>query len=165
MKSIYLTGFMGSGKTTIGKQLSSKLHLPVMDTDEEISRKEGLSVRTLFEKYGEDYFRSLETSILKTIPKEDMIVTTGGGMVVREENRKWMLQNGIVFYLQCEFDKLWSRLEKDETRPLVLNQQKEAVKKIYISRQELYKEGSIVIHTTNQSVDEVVDEIVSRVKK
>jgi shikimate kinase len=164
MKTLYVTGFMGSGKSTVGKELSSYLHLPVIDTDDEIVKRIGLSIREIFEEHGESYFRELESSVLYSLPTTNVIVTTGGGMVTRKENKEWMKTNGVLIYLHCDFDTLWSRLEHDTTRPLVVNSQKEQIKKLYQDRFDLYQDFDIKVDTSSLQLDELVKEIGNRVK-
>lgn len=162
MKTIFLTGFMGSGKTTIGKELSKYLQIPVIDSDEEIERRTKSTIRTIFEKDGEDYFRSLETKILLSLPLKDVIVTTGGGIIKKKENRKWMLEHGMVVYLHCDFSVLWERLQIDQTRPLVVS--KAQTEELYEIRMPLYMEHHIMIDTSFKNVREVVTEIAEKIK-
>lgn len=162
MKTIFLTGFMGSGKTTIGKDLSKYLQIPVIDSDEEIERRTESTIRTIFEKDGEDYFRSLETKILLSLPLKDVIVTTGGGIIKKEENRKWMLEHGMVVYLHCDFSVLWERLQIDTTRPLVVS--KAQTEELYETRMPLYMEHHLMIDTSFKNVKEVVTEIAEKIK-
>jgi shikimate kinase len=164
MKTLYLTGFMGSGKSTVGKELSSYLNLPVNDTDDEIVKRTGTTIREIFEQHGESYFRELESSVLYSLPTTNTIVTTGGGVVTRKENKEWMKTNGVVVYLQCDFDTIWSRLEHDTTRPLVVNSQKEQIKKLYQDRYDLYQSFDIKVDTSSLQLDEIVKEIGKRVE-
>lgn len=87
LEAIYLTGFMGAGKTTVGQQLAQNMKLPVIDTDQEIVKKLNKSIKEIFEENGEAFFRDQETKILKELPTKDVIITTGGGIVIKDENR------------------------------------------------------------------------------
>ncbi|MBM6617306.1 shikimate kinase [Bacillus suaedaesalsae] len=163
MKAIFLTGFMGAGKTTIGKELSKHFNIPAIDSDEEIEKQMNTTVRSIFETRGENYFRTLETNVLRSLPTEDVIVTTGGGIVKLEENRKWMKENGNVIYLHCDFPILWERLRNDDTRPLIVT--KEHTEKLYETRREQYMDHHLMVDTSVKTVFEVVLEIAEKIKK
>lgn len=165
MKSIYLIGFMGSGKTTIGKALSLSLNVPFIDSDEEISRLTGKTITEIFEVEGEAAFRLLEAECLRNLPVEDSIITTGGGTVLREENRKWMQENGEVVLLAASPEEILKRLEGDKTRPLLIGDKEEKVAKILGERLPLYVDtANIIIETTGKSVEAIVEELVQRLK-
>jgi shikimate kinase len=164
LKTIYLVGFMGSGKTTIGKELSNVLQMPVIDTDKEIVKITGNTISRIFELFGEEYFRLLESSTLHSISTTNSIVTTGGGVVLKVTNRQYMKRNGIVIYLKCNFNIIWERLQLDSNRPLAFNQSREKVESIYLSRLALYEQSDIVIDCNDKSVDTIVSEIVKKIE-
>jgi shikimate kinase len=165
MKSIYLIGFMGSGKTTIGKALSLSLNIPVMDSDEEVSRLTGKTIIEIFEGEGEVGFRLLETQCLRNLPVENSIITTGGGIVLREENRRWMRENGVVVLLDASSEEILKRLEGDKTRPLLIGDKETKVTKILDERLPLYVDtANLIIETTGKSVEVIVEELVQRLK-
>jgi shikimate kinase len=165
MKCIYLIGFMGSGKTTIGKELSLFLNLPVIDSDEEISRMTGKTITEIFDVEGEAAFRLLESECLRDLPVEDSIITTGGGVILQEENRNWMRKNGVVVLLAASPKEILKRLEGDKTRPLLKNDMQTKVAKILDERMPLYLNAAdIIIETSNRSVEAIVEEIVERLK-
>lgn len=162
MKSIYLTGFMGAGKTTIGKALGEYLKMPVFDTDEEIEKKEVLTISEIFERQGEAYFRACETRILGELPVEDTIITTGGGIVCKNENRKLLKEQGIVIFLFASEEEIAKRLERDETRPLLRGDKLERIGTLYKERLPIYKQAADnIINTTGKGISEVVKEIVA----
>ncbi|MGG1479844.1 shikimate kinase [Bacillus smithii] len=163
MKPVFLIGFMGAGKTTIGQALCARLNKPVYDTDQMIERKYGKSISQIFELYGEQEFRKMETALLKEITEKSGIITTGGGIILTNENREWMKKTGDVIFLQCDFSSLWERLEGDHTRPLVYHRKKDEVESLYKKRLPLYLESAtIMIDTTDKTVEETVDEIIRR---
>jgi shikimate kinase len=165
MKCIYLIGFMGSGKTTIGKELSLFLNLPVIDSDEEISRMTGKTITEIFDVEGEATFRLLESECLRDLPVEDSIITTGGGVILQEENRNWMRKNGVVVLLAASPKEILKRLEGDKTRPLLKNDKQTKVAKILDERMPLYLNAAdIIIETSNRSVEAIVEELVERLK-
>jgi shikimate dehydrogenase len=119
--NIVLIGYMGSGKTTVGKYLCEKLGYEFVDTDEYIVAEQGMTINEIFEKYGEEYFRNLETEAVKNLAKGRIrtVVATGGGLPVREENEKWLRELGRVYYLKASADIIYDRVCSDTTRPLL----------------------------------------------
>ncbi|GAE31844.1 shikimate kinase I [Halalkalibacter hemicellulosilyticusJCM 9152] len=164
-KLIYLTGFMGSGKTTVGSKLGERWSMEVIDTDQWIEHKERKSIAEIFAGESEAYFRDLETEALKTIKEDSLIITTGGGIVEREENRKLMKLQGKIVYLYCGIEEIIRRLEGDTSRPLIQHQDEEKITALYRSRMALYEEADVIIDTTRKSVEEIVEEITLWRKK
>jgi len=164
MKAIYLTGFMGSGKTTVAEELSKALALPSKDTDKHITKMQGREIPVIFESEGEKAFRSYETASLKDLPTENIIISTGGGIVLSEKNRSFMKQNGTMIYLHCEPEEIVKRLEGDTSRPLLAGDNKqEKINTIFTERLPLYREADYEIETTNRSVKDIVAEICQRI--
>ncbi|EIJ83472.1 shikimate kinase [Bacillus methanolicus] len=160
MKAIYLIGFMGSGKTTVGKSMSAKWNWPVFDTDEELEKKVKKSINQIFEENGEEFFRLLESEILKQMPVNRSIITTGGGIVLKEENRRWMKENGVVVFLYAEPEEIFKRIENDDSRPLLKTNKKAAIKELFQARLSLYKEAAdFTIDTTGKDITEIIKEI------
>ncbi len=111
---------MGSGKTTIGKQLAKTLGMPFYDSDKEIEEHTGVSIPTIFEYEGEGGFRDREHAVIKQLAHLDGIVmATGGGAVIQPPNREILKANGFVVYLQCSIDKILQRTKRDKQRPLL----------------------------------------------
>jgi len=156
MQNIYLTGFMGAGKTTIGQAVANKLGVAVLDTDVMIENKLKMKIKDIFEKHGEPYFRELETEILTELPTKDVIVTTGGGIVTRKANIDWMKENGCVIFLYADPEVIWKRLENDTTRPLIQQKRKEEVLELFQTRLPLYNQAHITLDTTDLALDEAV---------
>ncbi len=119
MKRVYLVGFMGSGKSAIGKRLGTLLNLPFYDMDTEIAERTGMTIPQIFETYGEEGFRDMETEFLCNFQDEYCIIATGGGVVMREENRRIMRRTGLVFFLNSTFRDIWRRISTDSNRPIV----------------------------------------------
>ncbi len=164
MKSIYLTGFMGAGKTTIGQKLAGKLRLPVYDTDTVIVQDMNMEIKDIFEKYGEKHFRELETKTLHDLPVSNAIVTTGGGIVTVQPNIDWMKENGCTIFLYADPEIIWERLESDTTRPLVQQKNKEEVMELFKRRLPFYKQAHITVDTTGMSLEEAVDAVHNTIK-
>ena len=155
---------MGAGKTTIGKQLAEKLQLKVIDTDNHIEEKDGRKISQIFKENGESYFRDLESEVLRSLPTENVIVTTSGGIVMMESNIEWMKQEGIIIYLHAEYNMLMKRLHGDQTRPLLQQRPTDQIKDLFEKRMPLYNQADITIWTANKTELEVVEEIVQRLK-
>lgn len=164
MKAIYLTGFMGSGKTTIGNLIGEQLKIDVYDTDHYIEKKLQNTIPMIFEKSGEDYFRSHEKVALQELPVENAIITTGGGIILQKDNRDWMKEKGLLIFLHCNFKELWERIQHDSNRPLANQQPMSEVKKLYQKRLPLYREAQIILDTTNKPKEQVVKEALTWIK-
>lgn len=159
MKTLYLIGFMGSGKSTIGEMLSNTLSLPHIDTDHMVEEVYGQTIASIFQSDGEGTFRAYESEVLKKTPPQNHIISTGGGIVEREENTLFMKTNGVVIYLATSFREIAKRLEDDQSRPL-WSQNIQEKKNLFNRREKLY-EGNAdkLIHTDNKSAAEIIEEI------
>lgn len=165
MLPLYIIGFMGAGKTTIGKKLSQDLHIPVFDTDQLVEQAEGKKISKIFAEYGESYFRDKETEILLNTQNFKGIITTGGGIILRKENREFIKSTGVSVFLKCDMEKIMERIENDTSRPLFVNKTMEEVKAMYESRIQFYENtAKFTIDTTYLNIDETADEIVKRIK-
>ncbi len=162
-KNIYLIGLMGSGKTTLGKILSKKLDKHFYDSDQVIEEKLGVNVPMIFEYEGEAGFREREKDILKElVSKQNIVLATGGGIILSESNRDLLAKNGIVIYLKSNQKDLVLRMKNDKTRPLLKNGNVELIiKKLCQEREPLYEEiADFMVVTKNKRIYEVVNEIV-----
>ncbi|WP_339146847.1 MULTISPECIES: shikimate kinase [unclassified Sutcliffiella] len=164
MKSIYLTGFMGAGKTTIGQALATKLNFPVYDTDTLIEQNMELEINDIFKKYGECYFRELETKTLQELSVSNTLVTTGGGIVTAQANIDWMKENGCMIFLYADPEVLWARLENDTTRPLVKQKKKEEVIDLFKTRLPLYNQAHIKVNTTGLTLEDATEAVYNAIK-
>ena len=118
--NIYLVGLMGAGKTTIGRLLAKHLHKTFYDTDHEIERRTGVNIPLIFEVEGETGFRKREISIIEELShKSNIVMATGGGAILSEENRNNLKQHGTVIYLKANVHELWQRTRNDKNRPLL----------------------------------------------
>ncbi|SFI48438.1 MULTISPECIES: shikimate kinase [unclassified Bacillus (in: firmicutes)] len=165
MKALYITGFMGSGKTTVGKALSSALHMPVIDTDQCIEEKTKKIIRDIFSEEGEGVFRKYESEVLQLLPTNDYIITTGGGIVEKAENREWMKERGTVIYLYCDPYVIAERIAGDTTRPLFQKENIGSFIEKFEKRQVYYEEATVKIDTTNKSIEAIVQEIQGWITK
>ncbi|WP_456274062.1 shikimate kinase [Bacillus sp. AK031] len=162
---IFLIGFMGAGKTTVGLELSKKLGWSCFDMDRMIEEQYGMPVREIFRKFGESEFRKIETKILLELKGDQCIITTGGGVPGKEVNRSLMKQKGTVIWLNCSFDEIAKRIVGDETRPLLEGKALEEVKDLYTKRLALYKAAAdYEIETLGLSVSGTVKKVLSCLK-
>ncbi|MCA1054805.1 shikimate kinase [Rossellomorea aquimaris] len=158
--AIFLIGFMGVGKTTVGREIGLLQDLPVIDMDHFIEEQEGRAIKEIFREEGEDYFRTIETQALKELKKKEAVITTGGGVIERIENRDMLMESGKVIHLYCSFEELWGRLEGDSERPLVQKNSREELRNLYNRRMPLYRSAShSEIDTTGKSIEETINEL------
>jgi len=163
---IALIGMPGSGKSTIGKAASARLGLAYVDVDQEIEQRIGSSVRSFFERHGEPAFRDLETEVLRDLlAGRPCLIATGGGAVLREENRHVLRSRALCVYLEASSRLLWSRLRRDRRRPLLqFEDAEQRLRAMTAERAPLYRQTApIVIETDGFSFNGVVDELVARV--
>lgn len=166
--NIVLTGFMATGKTQISKCISNMLSMPVIDTDAEIEKAEGISISEIFEKFGEEYFRKKETEIILKISYIDKsIISTGGGSVLNPQNIEALRKNGIIFNLDADFETISERVKSAaKTRPLMNGQSIENIKKRFNSRKKFYDNCDYKIKISNQkSPIDHANDIINILKK
>lgn len=162
-RNLYLVGMPGAGKTTIGKALARHLDLPFVDADQEIVAHTGVTIATIFELEGESGFRSRESQIIAELSaREGVLLATGGGAVLRPDNREVLKRTGVVVYLHASLDHLWQRTRHDSRRPLLQADNPRAVLKGLLDvRDPLYREtADLVVETGRQSANRLVREIV-----
>ncbi|MEM7027603.1 MAG: shikimate kinase AroK [Pseudomonadota bacterium] len=167
-KNIILVGPMGAGKTTIGRNLARKLSLEFYDSDHEIEQRTGADIPWIFEIEGEAGFRKRESTIIEELTKlQNIVLATGGGAIINQENRQHMQQSGIVFYLNSGAEKLLKRTQTDKRRPLLQTQDRLArIKQIIAERDPLYREiADEIIQTDKMSVSHIVKFIIKRISR
>ena len=165
--NIFIVGPMGSGKSTVGKIISSELFLTFYDTDEEIETRTGASLDWIFELEGEEGFRKRESKILEDmVYKNSIVLSTGGGIILSESNREMLSSRGTVFYLATPIAVQLERTSKDKDRPLLKNGDPgEILKNLHLARESLYKEvADYSVNTEGKSSQEVSSEIIKLVK-
>ena len=162
-KNIILCGFMGCGKSTVGKQLSEKMGMKFIDTDSYIEQKEGMTISKIFAEKGEDYFRSLELEVCKELSNlHAAVISTGGGTLLKDENVKAIKKNGVVFLLNVSSNTVLTRLKSDDTRPLLQREDKEkAVKMMLSQRTPLYNRAADYVIDAEESPRKVCSRIMS----
>lgn len=149
--NIVLTGFMASGKTEISKAVAAISKYSRLDTDDMIVSSAGMTINEIFAKYGEEYFRRLESEIIKEAARRDgMVIATGGGVVLNRENIDELRKTGVIFNLAPEFSVVRDRLESAAaTRPLLKNQNIDEVRKLFDVRSPFYDNCDYKIKVVN----------------
>lgn len=163
--NIFIVGPMGSGKTTIGRQIAKSLDLKFIDSDHEIEKRTGVDITFIFDKEGEAGFRKREHEVIHELSMQTGIVlATGGGAVIDAENRSALKQNGIVIYLQAPVGELIKRTSRDKSRPLLQTDDPKAkLEKLMQEREGFYKEvADLIINTGNRTAKDVVNEILEK---
>ena len=165
-KNIVLVGPMGSGKTTVGRRLAHELNQNFFDTDHEIIDKTGVTIDHIFDIEGEEGFRDRESKILENLCQmSNIILATGGGIVILPKNRKILKNAGLVVYLSSSVDQLLRRTAKSKTRPLLENSsdRKKTMTELVEARDVYYREvASVVVDTTGKKLHEVINIIIRR---
>lgn len=168
MGNVILIGFMGSGKTTVGLKLSYRLRRPVIDTDKEIEREEKRSIADIFATDGEMYFRDKETAYLRKLVKSggSQIISVGGGLPLREENRALLHEMGKVFYLKASARTIYERLKHDTTRPLLQGEDPQSkISTMLGERDAYYKDtADVIVDVDGKDFEQILSEIEKNVK-
>lgn len=163
-KTIYLTGFMGTGKTSISRVLGEMTGAQVVDTDQKIVLQKKMSIPEIFEKYGEKYFRELETRCLKKIELMDpLIVSCGGGITLSEENRQIMKRSGVTIWLDASPQTVYDRVKNGKDRPVLNGRMSvEGIRTLMEERKPRYESAmNYKVMTDDRSLEEIAKEILS----
>jgi shikimate kinase len=166
MKNIVLTGFMGTGKSTIGRVLSRRLDMKLVDVDEEIEAAEHMKISSIFSIHGEKHFRDIETAMIKKLAQEkNIIISTGGGAVLRDENMNVLRENGIIFCLTADPDIILERTSRNKNRPLLeVENPKAKICELLAFRRPFYEKAGIMIETGGKTPMQIADEIMEIIK-
>ncbi|MFH5182991.1 shikimate kinase [Paenibacillus sp. TAB 01] len=159
--NIVLIGFMGTGKSTVGRMLSERLGWTFTDTDILIERQQGTTISEIFRLHGEAAFRKIESETIEAVLQgERQVVSTGGGAVLAEQNRRNMLEGGLVVALSATAETIIERVSQDQTRPLVQGDVSERVHTLLETRKHAYDFAELRIDTSELSVEQIVQKIV-----
>lgn len=158
--TIFLCGFMGCGKSTIGQKLAKKLNCPFTDMDSYIEEQTGMRIPEIFEKQGEAYFRDLETKAIRELAGQPGVIACGGGAMLREENAKIARENGTVVFLDVPFRMCYQRISQTD-RPIVQRSTRQELQALYQERQGIYRQHSDhqieATRTPAQTVQEITE--------
>ncbi len=166
--NIFLIGPMGAGKTTIGRQLASQLGFEFADSDHEIQDRTGVDIPTIFEYEGEDGFRQREIQAVDDLTQgHNLVLATGGGVVMRSENRKHLASRGLVVYLYCSPEQQYERTARDRNRPLLQTEDPLArLRDLMEQRDPLYRQvADLIVSTEKRTASGVVREIVRHLEE
>ncbi len=164
MNNIYLIGFMGTGKTTVAKNLQKFLPFQLVEMDEAIERVEAMTIPEIFEKKGEEGFRMAETQLLSIISQEkNQIISCGGGIVLKPENISIMKETGTVVRLTSSPEVIYERVNRNSNRPLVQGKDLSEIQKMIDSREKYYADAAdIVVDSGINTPEEVASEIIKQ---
>lgn len=160
--NVILVGFMGAGKSSVGRLLAKRLNRCFVETDDMIVAKEGRSIPEIFAEKGEPYFRSLEAQVLELLKlKRGDVIATGGGLGCREGAIEALKDLGTVVWLSGDFESLYERCRSAGPRPMLENRSKDDVAALYRAREPYYRKAHLTVDTTEAGIDVVVNRIVS----
>jgi shikimate kinase len=166
--SIFLVGLMGAGKTSVGRLLAKRFSKTFYDCDQEIERRTGVKIPVIFEIEGETGFRAREAAVLKELTSlNDIVLATGGGAVLRADNRQILMNNGTVVYLRASLEDLWLRTRHDRNRPLLRTPDPRAkLEELFAERDPLYREvAAVIMDTGNQSLGNLATRLEQRLRE
>ncbi|MGI5916548.1 MAG: 3-dehydroquinate synthase [Anaerolineae bacterium] len=161
-RNLVLTGFMGAGKTTVGREVALRLGRPFIEMDAEIARRAGKSIPEIFREDGEETFRQMERDLCRELAaREGVVIATGGGALIDEENRRALAGNGCLICLDCEPRELLQRLQHDDGRPMLwADDRAERVRELLQARRPAYARIPYHVDTTHRSKEQVVDDVI-----
>lgn len=161
--NIVLIGFMGTGKTSVGKVLAQRLKWQFYDTDDVIEKQVGIKISDIFARHGEVYFRDLETKTINLLSLLDKaVIACGGGVVLKKENMEALERNGIIVCLEASPQKIFERTKSNSDRPLLnVKNPLDRICEILQQRKKLYERCSISINTDDLTIEQVVDKILN----
>ncbi len=166
MKNIVLTGFMGTGKSAVGQELSRLLGMQLIDIDAGIEEDQKMTINEIFRKFGEKYFRDVETRLIKRFAAgKNLIISTGGGAVLREENMEALRENGIIFCLDACPATILERTQRSQDRPLLKTEDPLArIKELLGFRRPFYEKAGTLIDTEGKTPLQIAKEIAEAVR-
>lgn len=163
MKSVYLCGFMGCGKSHIGRMLSSAMNRRFVDLDKYIVSAEKMPIPRIFDKFGEPHFRRLEAKYIREL-SGGSVVATGGGALLNDETAKFARDVGLSVYINTAFEVCYGRIKGDSNRPLVVNNTPEQLRELYNKRADIYRKNATYMVNGNTNDFIITDEILKLVK-
>ncbi|AIS52360.1 shikimate kinase AroK [Thermoanaerobacter kivui] len=170
MKNIVLTGFMATGKTTVGKKVATTMSFGFIDTDRLIEKMANMTVSQIFERHGEEFFRRLERAAVKKVARlKNFVIATGGGVVLNPSNIVQLRKNGVVICFVARPEIILRNIGENKDRPLLLSDNpEERIKQLLKKREPFYKFADSTIDVSDMTIDEVAVEVIKayiRLKK
>jgi shikimate kinase len=164
-RNLVLVGLMGAGKSSIGRLVAHQLGIPFVDTDIEIERVSRMTIADLFDAYGEEEFRALETRVIKRLLKGGpRVVSTGGGAFINDRTRRHVKRSGLSVWLKADLDVLWDRVNKRDTRPLLKTENpKQTLEKLMNARYPIYAEADLTVLSRDVGKDVMVKEVLAAI--
>jgi shikimate kinase len=166
MKNVVLTGFMGTGKTEVGRELAQLKGLKLIDVDTEIERLEKMSINDIFKDFGEEKFRAIETEMIEKVSREEnVIISTGGGAVLKQQNMDTLKKTGIVICLMATPETILKRTGNSDERPLLkVEKPLEKINELLQFRRQYYEQADIIINTEEKSPLQIAEEIIEKIR-
>lgn len=161
--SVYLCGFMGCGKSHIGRMLARELSMSFIDLDKYIVNAEKMTIPEIFDKFGEPHFRELEAKYIRELAN-GCVVATGGGALINDETARYARESGISVYINTSFEECYRRIRGDKNRPLVVKNTKEQLAELYDKRSVIYKRNSTFMVNGNARDKTIASEIAKLVR-
>ena len=163
--NVYLVGLMGSGKTSIGKILAKRMGMNFIDLDNEIIKDQQCSISEIFDRFGEEKFRHLENEkLLSTVEIDNCVISTGGGIIMDQDNIKIMVENGSIIHLDIDLETQLLRIKNKKNRPLLRDKddERKILVKMRKERDHIYKKIAIgSVNTSNKKRNDIVNEVVN----
>lgn len=166
MRNIFLIGFMGCGKSTVAKELHQMYGLHIIEMDQLIAERQGMSIANIFEQYGELFFRDLESELLGQIQADSkQVISCGGGIVLREKNVAEMRKNGSIVLLTAKPETILSRVSRDDNRPILKGKKtvKDITELMEARREKYEKAADFIVATDNKTSYEIAKEIMQKI--
>ncbi|MGN1416125.1 MAG: shikimate kinase [Oscillospiraceae bacterium] len=163
--TVFLCGFMGCGKSTVGRELAALMGKSFTDMDSYIEKKAGMSIPEIFAEKGEKAFRTMETSAVKELAASDEVVACGGGAMLKSENAEAAAAGGVAVYLDADFETCYKRISGDKNRPIVMANTKESLEGIYNDRRALYTANSQISVKAEGTPAQIAERIKAAVTK
>jgi shikimate kinase len=165
-RNIILTGFMGVGKTSVGTRLARDLGFRFVDTDGLIEEDQKITITDIFSSFGEPYFRDTEARIIRRVLEgQGQVVATGGGAVIREENRRAFKEGGMTICLTARPEVVYERIRHETHRPLLqVPDPRGRIRALMDEREQFYRQADLIIDTSDRTVDDVINEIRQQVR-
>jgi shikimate kinase len=166
MKNIVLTGFMGTGKTEVGRELAQLKGMKLIDVDTEIEKSEKMTINGIFREFGEEKFREIETEKIERVSREEnVIISTGGGAVLKKQNMDALKKTGIVICLMATPETILKRTGNSDERPLLkVEKPLEKINELLQFRRQYYEQADIIINTEEKSPLQIAEEIIEKIR-